>query len=255
MLDRRVVVGGQRHAALARKGREPCTLRRGPARLALGRDANLVVEPRVAPALLARVVGTRTVQVDPLPLPGRVVHERKQTQPAVRHVRLEQRARIRRRQLASHVEVVIGAQRARGLERVEHVEQRALVVGAEAVAVRVAHADGVEHRGDAPPPASESSPSAAASRGARGCRYAPRPGRAGGSRGPGRAPRGPPCCRCRSTRCGRRAPARCRARARRPARGVHWSRSVPSWGLEAREPMGGVGEAVGPSSSAAARAA
>jgi len=63
--------------------------------------------------------------------------------------RLKEGLRIACGQLAAHVDQVIDPQRARRLEAVQHLQQAALVVGAEALGVGVAHANGIEYRGDA----------------------------------------------------------------------------------------------------------
>jgi len=111
----------------ARELREPATVRHHMACLSLGRDSHLVFELRVGPALLAGVVDACMLNVVPLSLAGRVIHQRDQPQPRAAHEGFEQLACIRCRQFATHVDEVICAQHAGRLHAVEHGEQCALV--------------------------------------------------------------------------------------------------------------------------------
>ena len=110
---------------------------------------HLAVEFLVGPAFLAGVVDPRLFDVLPLPLAGRMVHQRDQADARVADKGLEQLDRVRRRQFAAHVQQVLGAQEPVLGRAANGVDDFAPALAAQGILVGIADPEGVEYCGDA----------------------------------------------------------------------------------------------------------
>ncbi len=148
MGDGGVVVAGERDAVFAAVVHEVVAVRLGVLGLQALSVRHLVLELFLAPAFLAGVVDPRVFQVFPLALARRVVHQRDQRQAFMPVEGLEQVDGVVRRQLAAHVQVVVGAQHVFGGTGVQRLQHRVPRRATQAFVVGVAHTQRVKHGSD-----------------------------------------------------------------------------------------------------------
>jgi hypothetical protein len=124
-------------------------VRLGVPGLQRGRMRHLAFELLGTPALLARVVDARDLDVLPLALARRVVHQRDQRHARMAVEGLEQLDGVGRGQLAAHVQVVVRTQQVFLAAVVERGERLVPGAAAQALGVGLADAQRVEDGGDA----------------------------------------------------------------------------------------------------------
>ena len=145
---RGVVVAGQGDAVLLAIGGEIGAVRLGIAGLVFFGLGYAFFKLGLAPAFFAGEIDPRVLDVFPLALARRVVHQRHHAHQRVVDKRRKQFQRIGRGQLAAHMQQVVCAQHATRRKVAQAFQHRVPFAAAHAVGVRLAHAQRVEHRGD-----------------------------------------------------------------------------------------------------------
>ena len=110
------------------------------------RDQGL--ELLLAADVAAEAEGAEPVDVVPLPLAGRVVHERDEAQGRLGHQRLEQPEHVRVDDLQAQMQEMVGLERPGRLGPVQHLDRQAEILQPLALAAVEADADRVADGGD-----------------------------------------------------------------------------------------------------------
>ncbi len=144
-----VVVAGQRNAVAAAVIHKICTVWLRVAVLQFRRQGHLAFEFFIRPAFFPRVVNTRDVNVFPLALTGRMVHQRDQRQAWVTLKWFEQINGVGRRQLAPHMQVVVCAQQVFLCAQVDRLDHRVPGTAAQTFRIGIAHTQCIKNSGNA----------------------------------------------------------------------------------------------------------